>query len=76
MNSLVILSNILSSKPPGSGTIVAINNGIVSVRTTSGMVQATNSLSNTVKIGDEVRLNGETIVGRIVNQDNLPTYRV
>lgn len=73
MNPLNELRRLLGSGPSDeSGVVTAIGPSSVSVRTRSGVRQATSSLP--VAVGDTVLIAGGSVVGKLQRQEDLRHY--
>lgn len=77
MHPLAQLQKLLTPAPPVSGgTVVAIDGNRVSVATKSGVVIATRRDATAYRLGDNAVLQRGELVGKRVDEANLPVFFV
>jgi len=59
-----------------TGTVTAISGHRLTVRTAAGIVDAQTGDNAIYRIGDEVLLNGNIVLGRVSAASSVPIYRV
>ena len=68
------LARLLSPKRAIRGTVLSIDGEQARVRTRTGTQIANIQEGAIVQVGQEVRLSGGVIVGRVRAEDDLPVY--
>jgi len=74
-NSLVELRNLIRQDPRETGEIMSIDGTIARVATKRGVVTATLP-SGSFQAGQTVRLQGESVLGRLKAVSDLPVFDV
>lgn len=75
-NSLLELRGLFNPTLPRSGTVISTNASGASVATQRGVVAATVVPGLTVVTGDEVQLDGSTVVRKLRSTANLPVFNL
>ncbi len=75
-NSLLELRTLFNPTAPRSGRVISTNASGASVATGRGVVAATVVPGLTVVPGDEVQLDGSTVVRKIPGSADLPVFNL